>query len=64
MTPDERRTLIKSLQADGDGLSAADLQSITDGGIMDPNRIYLPAGKLSEAEYRAREARILRGEAI
>jgi hypothetical protein len=40
----------------------ADLQAIADGGLMDANRIYLPAGRLSEAEARAREARILRGE--
>ena len=35
------------------------LQAIANGPIMEPNMLYLPAGKLSEAEYRARERRNL-----
>lgn len=62
MTPEQRRAFVASLAADDGSLSSRDLQTIADGGIMDPNRLYLPAGRLSEAETRAREARIMRGE--
>jgi len=62
MTPAERRAFVASLAADDGSLSRDDLQTIADGAIMDPNRLYLPAGRLSEAETRAREARVLRGE--
>jgi len=58
MLPAVRRMVIEP----GD-LTAQRLQEIADGPIMDPLSIYLPAGKLSETEWRAREARILRGEA-
>jgi hypothetical protein len=60
---EERRAVRDALVGDGDTLSPDDLRRIANAPtIMDPNRIYLPAGKLSEADYRAREARILRGE--
>lgn len=36
--------------------AARDLQALADGPIMDSNELYLPAGKLSMAETRAREA--------
>jgi hypothetical protein len=39
-----------------EGLGARDLHAIANGPIMDPSEIYLPAGKLSMAETRAREA--------
>lgn len=39
-----------------DGLGSRDLNAIANGPIMDPNRIYLPAGKCSEDEMRRREA--------
>jgi hypothetical protein len=63
MTPEQRRAFVASLVADDGSLSSHDLQAIADGGIMDPSRLYLPAGRLSEADARAREARIMRGEA-
>lgn len=39
-----------------DGLGDRDLQALANGPIMDPNRIYLPAGRCSEDEMRRREA--------
>lgn len=39
-----------------EGLGDRDLQAMANGPIMDPNRIYLPAGKCSESEMRRREA--------
>ena len=57
-TPEERRKLIAEL----DHILPEDLKAIAEMPIMDPGRLYLPAGKLSEAEFRAREARILKGE--
>lgn len=39
-----------------DGLGSRDLHAIANGPIMDPLRLYLPAGKVSEAEYQARLA--------
>lgn len=38
------------------GLGQRDLQALANGPIMDPSSLYLPAGKLSMAETRAREA--------
>lgn len=38
-----------------------DLKAIAAGPIMDSNELYLPAGKLSMAETRAREAAALLG---
>jgi hypothetical protein len=52
----QRRAAVKSSTV------AANLQAIADGPIMDPIRIYLPAGQLSEADWRARERRILSGQ--
>lgn len=45
-----------------EGLGKRSLQALADAPLMDSNAIYLPAGKLSAAETRAREARILAGE--
>jgi hypothetical protein len=59
MTPEQRRDAVARTPE----WSADRLREIAAGPLMDANRIYLPAGTLSEAEYRAREARILRGEA-
>ena len=38
------------------GLGDRNLQAMADGPIMDPRRIFLPAGKCSEEEVRQREA--------
>lgn len=45
------------------GLGVRDLHALAAGPIMDPNSLYLPAGKISMAQYRERQARILSGEA-
>lgn len=64
MTPDERRAIVTRLVATSDHyLQPAYMQQLANGPILDPGRIYLPAGKLSEADWRARERRILNGEA-
>ena len=55
-TPQQRRADVEALGGD---LTPSDLQRIADGAIMDPARIYLPEGKLSEAEYRARQRQII-----
>lgn len=39
-----------------EGLGRRDLHALANGPIMDPSSLYLPAGKLSMAETRAREA--------
>lgn len=39
-----------------EGLGERSLQAIANGPLMDPNRLYLPAGKCSEDEVRRREA--------
>ena len=39
-----------------EGLGARDLHALANAPIMDPCRLYLPAGKLSMTETRAREA--------
>jgi hypothetical protein len=54
VTPEQRRAHIQ--QTFGDKLSPGDLMSIANGGIMDPNRIYLPAGTVSDAAVQEREA--------
>ena len=48
LTPEERRQLIDQQNLD--------VHAIAAGPIMDAGEIYLPAGKLSMAETRAREA--------
>lgn len=37
------------------GLDVRDLKALAAAPLMDPIRLYLPAGKISEAECRARE---------
>jgi hypothetical protein len=37
-----------------EGLGERDLQALANAPIMDSNRLYLPAGKVSEAEYQQR----------
>ena len=37
------------------GLGDRSLQAMADGPIMDPSRIFLPAGKCTEDEMRERE---------
>lgn len=52
----ERADAVKDYvdQANGGVFDPAVLQDLADGPILDPNAIYLPAGKLTEKEYRAR----------
>lgn len=45
-----------------EGLGDRNLQAIADGPIMDSRQLYLPAGKLSMAETRAREAAQIIGD--
>lgn len=54
MRPDQRREHVQRTY--GDKLSPGDLMAIANGGIMDPNRIYLPAGTIPDAAVQAREA--------
>lgn len=55
MTPEERRRAIaEHVGTKAEDFTAADLQAIADGPIMDPSSIYLPAGRLTKAEYEAR----------
>lgn len=65
MTPAERRRMVhKHIGREADDFSVDDLNNIANGGIMDPIRIYCPAGKLSIAEAEARSrSQILRDEA-
>ena len=37
-----------------EGLGERDLKALANGPIMDPGRIYLPAGRISEAAYQER----------
>lgn len=39
-----------------EGLGARDLHAMANGPLMDPKELFLPAGKLSMADYRARVA--------
>lgn len=39
-----------------EGLGGRDLHAMANGPIMDANALFLPAGKLSMSEYRARVA--------
>lgn len=39
-----------------EGLGRRDLHALANGPIMDPSSLYLPAGKISMAKTRAREA--------
>lgn len=56
-----RALLALEMTEQREGFTPDVLQRLADGAIMDPCRLFLPAGKLTEAEARAREARILRG---
>lgn len=58
--PEQRRRTVAAL---GD-LSPDDLRAIANGPIMDSNRIYLPAGRITEAEYHDRQTKIMNGEVI
>lgn len=65
MTPeDRRRAVAEHVGTKADDFTAADLQAIADGPIMDPNAIYLPAGRLSKAEYEARVRQQFRAAGI
>lgn len=64
MSPEQRRQLIiRSIGNTADDFTPATLNALANGAILDPCRLYLPAGRLTPEEARAREARILRGEA-
>lgn len=57
MSPAERRKHIKQVVGDQpENFDAGALQWIANGPIADPERIYLPAGKLTPAQAKAREA--------
>ena len=43
-----------------EGLGERDLHAMASGPIMDPSRLYLPAGKISEDEWRRRIAQQMR----
>ncbi len=63
MTPEERRKFVRdTIGTCADDFTPDDLRVLANAPLMDANRIYLEAGKLSPADFRAREARILRGE--
>jgi hypothetical protein len=62
MTHRERRQMIARVFGDNvKDFTPARLQELADGPLHDPRQIYLPAGRLTIEETRAREARILRG---
>ncbi|SDA15066.1 hypothetical protein [Sphingomonas sp. NFR15] len=64
MTPEERRRQIaETIGTAAEDFTPAALHALANGAIMDPNRLFLPAGRFSPEETRARELRILRGEA-
>lgn len=42
-----------------DGIGQRDLHAIANGPIMDVGKIYLPAGTISEAEFRQRQRSIM-----
>ncbi len=46
-----------------EGLGRRSLHAIAAGPIMDSNALYLPAGRLSMAEFRQRQAEMLSGDA-
>lgn len=55
MTPADRRKAVKKfIGTEPDDFGPDDLNAIANGGIMDPARIYLPAGKLTSAQAAAR----------
>ncbi len=56
--PDARKALLRHEFGEApEGYTPAVLKEIAlRGGIMDANELFAPAGKLSEAETRAREA--------
>ena len=45
-----------------EGIGKRDLHAIANGPIMDEAKIYLPAGKLSMEEFRARQRSIMLGD--
>lgn len=50
-----RAAAIYDIQQSGEGFTPAALKRLAEGGIMDPNALFLPAGKLSLAEAIERE---------
>lgn len=60
---EDRRAAVRAEvdREDGGVWTAARLQEIADGPIIDPLRLYAPAGLLTRAEAEARERRWLRG---
>lgn len=50
-----RAVAIYDIQQSGEGFTPAVLKKLAEGGIMDPNALFLPAGKLSLAETMERE---------
>lgn len=53
--PGRRAAALYDIQQSGEGFTPAVLKRLAEGGIMDPNALFLPAGKLSLAETIERE---------
>lgn len=51
-----RRLVLKAFGTDAGAYQAPLLDRLANGPILDPNRLYLPCGRISEAAARAREA--------
>lgn len=56
---DDGQSLAVDMDAD---IGSRDLHAIANGPIMDPSALYLPAGKISLAEAKAREAAQIVGD--
>ena len=56
---DRREWVRERFGRDPDNYTPEVLQKLADSPIMDPNKIYLPAGQLNPAQYRARVAGLL-----
>lgn len=62
-TPEERRARVKAALGNGpEGYTPEVLKRLANGPIMDPIERYLPAGRLSMAEYYERERSNLIGD--
>lgn len=53
--PGRRAVALYDIHQSGEGFTPAVLKRLAEGGIMDPNALFLPAGKLTMAETIARE---------
>lgn len=58
--PGRRAVALYDIRQSGDGFTPEALKKLAAGGIMDPNALFLPDGKLSLAETIARENAAMR----